>query len=815
MQYAQPIFAPVDSREPGIFCCYRADLALPESEMPDSVQLRITGRSYYRLYVNGVFVMHGPARTARGYLRVDELELRPHLHAGQNAVAIEQMSFGDAFNSYSNDLTLEDGLLLFEIAVRRTPQDAYAVQAYSCAETPCRLLSSRASRAERKTHCREASEIWFLDASYGAWRTGPLDGFTESRVLAETPQLLPRRVPYPDLACKSDFFLENFGSFTYDGAYEPTFYEKPLLEQYKTLPERLLPDLARVRETAGDAAVRYIPGGAAATVRDRTFLAWSLPESFVGFIGFRLETDADLRVDLVATELLNTDGSIRCDYNPGTRLHVRKGTYEFLSFDPRLLRYVRFYLTAEDGPAHVTVSDIHIRTFSIPDTREGFFTCSDEDVNRLYRAARKTLLLNTLDIFMDCPDRERGGWLCDSFWTARACALLLGDTAVETAFLENFLLTDPALYRDAFFPSVYPGLEPGYPAPQIATWSFWFLAELCEYVRRTGDDSLIRAHADRIEAFIDGALALRGESGLLENLPIVFIDGSQSNRPSHVGPISVPANALFAYALREYGLQFGMPQHVRTAETLFVRLRDAILPLCREDLRIPDSLVYEKSCESWKVCGRFRSGGRWSEAAHCTDIWCGLLGFAMQADPGSVPHGVKWRVVEEMGPASKYKPDPDVDRSALFIGLEIRFDMLARLGLADTMMRELRAVYDVQLREGPGTLWEHEIIRTTSRCHGFGSHAGYLLTCHILGLHAPDEQKKHIVIAPNPGALRFAKGSARTQGGCVCVAYVCDRGRFTLHASVPKGYTWEVQLPPCVQGLGAENISVHVSEAAG
>ena len=41
-------------------------------------------------------------------------------------------------------------------------------------------------------------------------------------------------------------------------------------------------------------------------------------------------------------------------------------------------------------------------------------------LNRIYNGARRTLRLSTLDIFMDCPQRERGGWLCDSHFAAQA-----------------------------------------------------------------------------------------------------------------------------------------------------------------------------------------------------------------------------------------------------------------------------------------------------------------------------------------------------------------------------------------------------------
>ena len=141
---------------------------------------------------------------------------------------------------------------------------------------------------------------------------------------------------------------------------------------------------------------------------------------------------------------------------------------------------------------------------------------------------------------MDCPDRERGGWLCDSLWTARAAAMLLGDTRVEREFLETFLLTPADGMFRGFFPETYPGSKADYAAMTgITTWSFWLMCELCEYVRRTGDTALCDRFADRVAAFVDGSRSFLGQSGLLERLPWLFIDWSVSNYGEYQTPISV------------------------------------------------------------------------------------------------------------------------------------------------------------------------------------------------------------------------------------------------------------------------------------
>ena len=96
-------------------------------------------------------------------------------------------------------------------------------------------------------------------------------------------------------------------------------------------------------------------------------------------------------------------------------------------------------------------------------------------------AARLTLRANTVDVFLDTPGRERGGWLCDSFWTARAARLMFGDTRVERAMLENFLAPTVARHFDGYSPAVYPAGK----GSHLPNWTMFLILQLHEFYRRT------------------------------------------------------------------------------------------------------------------------------------------------------------------------------------------------------------------------------------------------------------------------------------------------------------------------------------------
>ena len=63
---------------------FRCDFTADENK---TYLLKITGSTFYRVFVNGEFVGYGPARAGHGYIRVDELKLS--IQKGFNRLAIE------------------------------------------------------------------------------------------------------------------------------------------------------------------------------------------------------------------------------------------------------------------------------------------------------------------------------------------------------------------------------------------------------------------------------------------------------------------------------------------------------------------------------------------------------------------------------------------------------------------------------------------------------------------------------------------------------------------------------------------------------
>ncbi|MDA0936384.1 MAG: alpha-L-rhamnosidase N-terminal domain-containing protein [Bacteroidetes bacterium] len=68
-------------------------------ELPENAILKITATSQYKLYINGQYLLQGPARSAPHHQYYDELEITPLLQKGINTIAVK-VHYQDGQQSY-------------------------------------------------------------------------------------------------------------------------------------------------------------------------------------------------------------------------------------------------------------------------------------------------------------------------------------------------------------------------------------------------------------------------------------------------------------------------------------------------------------------------------------------------------------------------------------------------------------------------------------------------------------------------------------------------------------------------------------------
>ncbi|MDO4283850.1 MAG: hypothetical protein Q4C60_00815 [Eubacteriales bacterium] len=759
---------------------FRTDLVVREQT---SLRIGLAARTFYRLYINGKMVANGPARTAAGYCRVDE---HTFSGSGRIAVAIEVIA-QDKPRKYSNDNTMEPGLLTAEISARRDDGrwDVLAATGTEEGGFLYRELSERRSMAELMSHSRGIVEYYWMNPHSNDWKKEERCGGTKWKrpvILIDVPYYMDRRAPYPTYREIPMHSLESVRSMAacepIDGGivfrlakmFNESWYE--LLREEDCFLEQLLAE-KEVRFSGRYERICYREQGTGIRLEagsGATAFVFSIPKSEVGFLRLGVETEKGAVVDLINSDHLDRRGTVKAN-TYAARYVLEPGRYELTTFEPRLTKYVKLIVRTQGA---IVLTDPLMIDYSYPESDKCQFSCSDGELNAIYEGARRTLRLNTLDIFMDCPQRERGGWLCDSQFTSWAAWQLFGDLRVEKDFLENFMLTHAEGYNDAFFPEVYPGAKSDKGDPGIQSWSFWLLTQLWDYYHRSGDREFVEACRTRVEKFVDAMECHIGESRLFEGFDCLFVDWSLSNEKFSLYPISLPVNCLIVCAIERMAELYD----VKRWRELAARVRTRI-----ESIRPEWGLVSDGY--TWRD-GRLEANGCLTESGIALQLWSG---FHTEEEVYTVPF------VETMGTCPTGRPNPNIGRANLFIGLMIRFDVLGRMGRINTLVRELKDVYLPQLSQGSGTFFEN--INAHSGCHGFNGMAGALLVNHVLGLGQPMQLTKTVRISPHPGTLLWARGRAWCEDGEITMAWTADGERHVLEMEVtlPEGWQFKIERP--------------------
>ncbi len=85
-KYAHPVWPVGKEKDKNIHVGFRTVFDGGDAE---TVCLKLAGSTIYRVFLNGEFVQHGPARGPHGFYRVDELDLSGQMKDGENLLAIE------------------------------------------------------------------------------------------------------------------------------------------------------------------------------------------------------------------------------------------------------------------------------------------------------------------------------------------------------------------------------------------------------------------------------------------------------------------------------------------------------------------------------------------------------------------------------------------------------------------------------------------------------------------------------------------------------------------------------------------------------
>jgi len=742
---------------------FRAIFAAPAS---GEAVLRVAASSVYRIFLNGDLIGYGPARGPHGFHRVDQWPM-PHLQGGQNILSIEVTVYN--VNSYY--MVDQPGFLQAEVLAEGR---VLASTDGKGSRFVAQLLSTRVRKVQRYSFQRPFIEMYRLDAGCDDWRQKADASFKPVQCeRTEKKKYLPRRVPYPELAQRPALWRLARGRLEAIALPERPWKDRSLTKIDKNLGGFVESELASIpslemqgfRSTPLDSGTLAVSPGDQEVLTDKAYLIHDLGVNLTGFIGGRVRCDRPSRLVFLFDEILS-QGDVdfkRLGCVNIVSYELQPGEYLLESMEPYTLRY--FKTAVLQGECRI--SDLYVREYVNPQAGLAHFSCSDRTLNRVFEAARETCRQNAVDIFMDCPSRERAGWLCDSYFTSRVTFDLCGNTLVEKNFLENFSLPPsfPDL-PDGMLPMCYPADHPN--GNFIPNWAMWFVVQLQEYLQRSGDRELIDQLRPRVEKLLTYLAGFRNSDGLLEKLPAwVFVEWSKAN--DFVQDVNYPSNMLYAGALAAAGQIYDRTDYLEQAQAV----RATILRQSFDGEFFVDNAIREQN--ALKV------------TRNRTEVCQYYAFFFGIATPET--HAPLWqKLVTQFGPIRKTDNRfPEVHLANTFIGDYLRLELLSRAGLASQILKESRDFF-LYMAERTGTLWENRDVRASCN-HGFASHVAHVLVRDVLGLRSVDVARKQIRLDIHPLAMDWCEAHLPLPGGTLSLAWWYENGKQKVEISQPLGWT--------------------------
>lgn len=659
-----------------------------------NTKIMLSASSFYQLFVNDHFVAFGPCRAAGGYARVDIFSLdRFHNDVG-NTIRIEAVGYACRSLStvYSPSFVCAE-VLRGEESILWTGGDF-----------ECFLSANYQQKTERYSSQRHFTEV------FDAREKEP---FSEE-YLAETeiipaPRFLPRTAPYSAYRDVKTEKAETVGTFTFDpdlpyrklrssnpidhywGFYEEeeiTYHPYRWIQRQKQMPTRrnqTFPILLNENEYA-------------------IFDLQKIESGLIRFSGEVLE-EADLVIGY--TEACDPDYFSFTNINCQNVLEyiLPKGKQERMSFEP---------YTCKCGVIFVKKGKILIESFGVLtvecDMKDKIsHQIKDPELQPIYDAAVATFAHNASDIFMDCPSRERAGWLCDSYFTGITEYFFFGKCDVETAFLENFrLYQNDGSLPDGALPMCYPAdilNNKNYFIPQ---WNMWYVLEVRDFILKRGHETEKELYRESVMGILRFLSRYENTDGLLEDLPSWnFVEWSKAN--DWTQNVNFPTNFLYVGVLLAAYELYG-------DETL--RKKAFIIREKTKEMAFNGEIFLDHAIRDEN--GALQNQNHFSEAGQYYAMLFGEIDL-------SLPMYKKLKTHIQNG-FSAFSEDAETYEFVpvnAFIGRYLRMQTLLMLGEHKILLENIKTFF-LDMAKTSGTLWEYKNGKG-SRDHGFASFAAFAI----------------------------------------------------------------------------------------
>ncbi len=694
---AKPIYLKGKADELNSYAVFAARV-----DKASNVTLTVTASSFYRVTVGGVFVGYGPARTAKGYARADEYVLDAYLTQEKNELVIEV----EGFCCYSLSTVRQHSFLMAEVV-----KDGQ-VLAYTGKDFQGYASKAKRRKVDRYSVQRHFTEIWDMVGRTKPYEDGEQ---AEVEVLDLGLTVLDRIAPYPfyqDVALRG---AKNGGTLTpiegwvsdrrYYSFDADDFWGAFPAQEIESRPfEWLCSHVQTVTKEQQDFPI---------TLTKNEYVLLDFAQIEAGFLTFSADSEGEASVAIGFSEFIGGDTFANTDINTHAAIQVNfDGRVDFASFEPYVCRYA--IVAVQSGK--ITLSGFGVKRFEADTRGVALPQTGDKALDDICVSALRTYAHNAVDLYTDCPSRERAGWLCDTYFTAKVEYELYGKVPTEEAFLQNYrLYRNEGEYPEGMIPMCYPS-DAQKDRKFIPQWSMWYLLELEEYLILRN----LSADKEEFRASVNGLLAFYAEyengDGLLERLPSWnFVEWSVAN--DWTWDVNYPTNFLYAQVLDKMASLYGYEELRAKA----VRVREAAIAQSFDGILFHDHAVRNEKNELVLQ----------NDVSEACQYYAALFGGL---DSKNDKYAAFYHKICKTFTERKEENMAGVAQVNAFIGLYLRLETLLQEGEYAALLKDVVSFFG-KMSKTTNTLWEYRTVHG-SLDHAFASYALVAVRKALDGLKA-------------------------------------------------------------------------------
>ena len=766
-------------------------------QLPQQALARLTADSRYELRVNGAVVGRGPVRSQPRRLHYDEYDLAPWLCLGENTLTVLVTYYGRATSFWqpaaASGILGTDAALVFE--ARLGDNLIESDDQWRAWRSPAWTLAPEAGLHGVPVEILDARllpENWATTPTDLAWSTAEVVRVDHPGGQGRsTPPVDPYGAPLP----------RPVGALGGDVVSPATMALVLSDSSAASEPSEMPPSpVDVVREHLAEN-----PQGLTVPYQDTVALPsldsggpcrfdFDFGRVICGLTRLELSAPAGTQFDLLYAEWAQRPDSGPQFTAPrtGARYIARGQGDVFEAQEINGFRYAHLVITPAPGaPADVPVviGPLTVREQLQQWSGEADFACDDPEITALYWAGRRTVALNSLDSFTDCPTREQRAWVGDGVVHQQVHLTTNADWRPAAWYVD--LANSPR--PDGLLPmSVVGEIEAG-GGFTIPDWSLHWAHGVYLLHRYTGDRDRTLGLLPTVARILRWFVPFVDDRGTLSDLPEWNLVDWSSVFTSHRTSI---VTGLWARGLREFAelaTECGETGSARWAHDLLTAASAGFEDFWDADrgLYVDRIVSGQRQPESSQAAGAVAivSGlaprERWADLATkiidpervVTRSWIG------GADGGYDPE----KMADEA--SGTLRADWDVQRQIVraqpFFSYVVH-DAVAAAGLAGDLVDQLR-LWTSFLATGYDTFGECWGWGTP--VHGWSCAPTRDLIAYILGVTPATSGFTRARIAPALGPLRHMRGTVPTPFG-------------PLKVKIEEGFIWldspvEVELVHC------------------